>query len=142
MLDYGIASLWTNPVIPTFTIIFHIVILVLQASDSPSKDDPSAAQPAMYPTATIGSLAITYLLACAWIAPALVIGIIRSPSVGPIREPTFNSTNGVVVLIQLIFGIIVCLVVFAIAAVSTRIRVLLKRWERSQTVCVCTAVSV
>jgi len=136
-LDYGIASLWTNIVMPTFTIVYHIVILVLQANDSCSRDDPSTPQPGMYPTATVGSLAVAYLLACAWIAPALIVGLTGPPSVRPISEPTFSSRKGLAVLVQLIFGIVVCLVVFAIAAVSTRIRVLLHRWEINQTVCVC-----
>jgi hypothetical protein len=128
MLDLGFASLWTNPVISPLTIIYHIVILVLQAKDNRSR---ASASP-QYPTAKVGSVVIAYLLACAWLVPVFTLVFMGGLWGDFLPDTKPQAANKTTVSFQLIFTVVECLLVLAIAAVSTRMRVLLKRWAKHQ----------
>ena len=127
MLDLGYASLWTSSVISPLTIIYHIVILVLQAKDNRSRASASA-QYDIYPTAKVGSVVIAYLLACAWLVPMLMLIFMGGLWDYFIDNSTFQVANKTTVSIQLTFAVVEWLLVLTIAAVSTRMRVLLNRW--------------
>jgi hypothetical protein len=127
MLDLGYASLWTNSVISPLTIIYHIVILALQAKDNRSRASASA-QYDIYPTAKVGSMVIAYLLACAWLVPMLMLIFLGGLWGYFIDNTTLQAANKTTVSFQLTFTVVEFLLVLTIAAVSTRMRVLLKRW--------------
>ena len=136
MLDLGYASLWTSPVISPLTIIYHIVTLVLQANDNRSRANASARYD-IYPTAKVGSVVIAYLLACAWLVPMLMLIFMGGLWDYFIDNSTFQVANKTTVSIQLTFTVVEWLLMLTIAAVSTRMRVLLKRWAMRQCTSSC-----
>ena len=131
MLDLGFASLWANFVTSPLTIIYHIVILVLQAKDNRSRASASA-QYDIYPTAKVGSVVIAYLLAFFWLVPILTLVFVGGLWAHFTVDIKLKAANKTTVSFQLIFTVGECLLVLAIAAVSTWMGVLLKRWAKHQ----------
>jgi hypothetical protein len=140
MLDLGFESFWTNPVISGLTCIYHAVILVLQTRDRRSKalNDGTLSKGHVYPTSSIASLVFAYLIAGTWAIP-----ISFTVAVGGLKgiNPTYESDdllagNVGTVKAQLALDVVEFVVMLAIAAVSTRMRVVAVRWAKGQSTCV------
>ena len=131
MLSVGSASLWTNPILSGLTILYHVIILILHGSKSQSRarmpDDGIPEQYRCYPTSKIASLVFAYVLALAWAIPIGFVSGLNFPA--PYDPPV---TKPRVVRAELAFDVIEFGIVWTIAAISTRMRVVSDRWERQQ----------
>jgi hypothetical protein len=132
MLNLGEASLWDNPVTSTLTIVYHVVILILHKRDHHTRhraQDGSPSYHRLYPTSKVASLVFAYILACSWVIPIPFISIMGGLS----GNEFFNETsprfagNTHTVRAELAFNIIELGIMWAIAAISTRMRVVPER---------------
>jgi len=137
MLDLGYESFWANPVISGLTCIYHAVILVLQKLDrrrSKVLNDGASSKGHIYPASSIASLVFAYLIAGTW-----TISISFTATVGGLKgiNPTYENDdllagNVATVRAQLALDVVEFVVMLAIAAVSTRMRVVAVRWTKGQ----------
>jgi hypothetical protein len=131
MLSVGWTSLWTNPIISGLTILYHVIILILHGSKSQSRarmpDDGIPEQYRCYPTSKIASLVFAYLLALAWAIP---IGFVSGFNFS--ADYDLPRANPRVVRAELAFDVIEFGIMWTIAAISTRMRVVSDRWEKQQ----------
>jgi len=112
MLELGFDSLQINPTAAGLTIVYHVVILILQRREY-NEDIPP--QYRDYPASKIASLVFAYLLAFLWPVPLGIVLIHRSSAT--IAQAALDAVEFVVVL--------------AIAIVCTRMKVAADRWERN-----------
>jgi uncharacterized membrane protein YjjP (DUF1212 family) len=124
MLSFGAASWWTNPALSGSTILYHIVILMLHGRDKPKQPDgkfdsvPPGPQHHRYPTSKTASLVFAYILASLWVIP---IGFITAFNFG--HAYNLSAANPRSVRAELAFVVLECGIMLAVAAVSTRMRV-------------------
>jgi hypothetical protein len=140
MLDLGFESFWTNPVISGLTCIHHAVILVLQTLDRRSKalNDDTLSKGHVYPTSSIAGLVFAYLLAGTWTIPisfTAVVGGLKNIN-STYESDDLLAGNVGTVRAQLALDVVEFVVMLAIAAVSTRMRVVAVRWAKGHSRCV------
>jgi ABC-type Fe3+ transport system permease subunit len=128
-MNRGFASLWMNIAVSALMIVYHAVILLLHRHDSQSRDKVLNGIPPqyrIYPTSKVASLVFAYILACAWIIPIPLVAILG----GLWGQNTFLenrnlfSGNAHSVRAELFFGVVELGIMWAIAIISTRMRVI------------------
>ena len=125
MLNLGYASSLVNPCTSTLTIVYHVVILILHKRNHHTRhraQDDSPTYYRLYPTSKVASLVFAYILACSWIIPIPFI------SLGLLRRRKLLAGNTHTVRAELVFDVIELGIMWSIAAISTRIRVVSERY--------------
>jgi len=137
-LNKGIASAWTNLSVATMTIVYHTVILILHLRDSKKRNATTlqsvTSHHCSHPTTKIASLVFVYIIASVWAIPAPFIIILGGLWGGnSIQENTnLYAANPRTVRAEMAFELVELWIMWAIAAVSTRMRVISDQSARDQ----------